>query len=128
MNKLLKSDYQSFVMEIKEKILEAQLKALQAVNRELLSLYSDIGKSIVEKQEYQGWGKTIVENLSKDLQKEFPGIKGFSVANLWRMRMFYLTYKENENLAPLVREIGWSHNIIFWKNAKMILKGSFTSE
>ena len=70
---MLQSDYQSFVMEIKEKIHQAQLKALQAVNSELLSLYSDIGNSIVEKQEYQGWGKTVVENLSKDLQKEFPG-------------------------------------------------------
>jgi predicted nuclease of restriction endonuclease-like (RecB) superfamily len=118
MNKMPQSDYQSFVMEIKEKIHKSQLKALQAVNRELLSLYSDIGKSIVEKQEYQGWGKTIVENLSKDLQKEFPGIKGFSVANLWRMRMFYLTYKENKNLAPLVREIGWSHNIIVLEKCK----------
>ncbi len=125
MNKMLQSDYQSFVMEIKEKIHQAQLKALQAVNRELLSLYSDIGKSIVEKQEFQGWGKTVVENLSKDLQKEFPGIKGFSVANLWRMRMFYMTYKENENLAPLVREIGWSHNIIVLEKCKNDLEREF---
>jgi len=125
MNKMPQSDYQSFVMEIKEKIHQAQLKALHAVNRELLSLYSDIGRSIVEKQEYQGWGKTVVENLSKDLQKEFPGIKGFSVANLWRMRMFYLTYKENENLAPLVREIGWSHNIVVLEKCKNDLEREF---
>jgi hypothetical protein len=46
----------------------------------------------VAKQEKLGWGKAIVENLAKDLQKEFPGIQGFSSANLWRMRNFYLTY------------------------------------
>ena len=67
MNKIPKSDYQSFVKEIKEKIYQAQLKAMQAVNLELLSLYTDIGKSIVEKQERLGWGKSIVKNLSHDL-------------------------------------------------------------
>ena len=95
MNKIPQSDYQSFVKEIKEKIHRAQLRAMRAVNRELLSLYSDIGKSIVEKQKNLGWGKSVVENLSQDVQKEFPGIKGFSVDNLWRMRKFYLIYKEN---------------------------------
>ena len=112
MNKLLKSDYQSFVMEIKEKIHESQLKAMQAVNRELLGLYTDIGRSIVEKQKNFGWGKSVVDNLSRDLQIEFPGTRGFSADNLWRMRKFYLIYKDNEKLAPLVQEIGWSHNII----------------
>jgi len=56
--------------------------AMQAVNRELLGLYTDIGRSIVEKQENLGWGKSVVKNLSRDLQKEFPGTRGFSVDNL----------------------------------------------
>lgn len=93
MNKIPQSDYQSFVKEIKEKIYQAQLKAMQAVNSELLSLYTDIGKSIVEKQENLGWGRSVVENLSRDLQKEFPGVQGFSARNLWLMRSFYLEYK-----------------------------------
>ena len=88
MDKIPDSDYQSFVKEIKEKIHRAQQRAMRAVNRELLSLYSDIGKSIVEKQENLGWGKSIVENLSRDLQIEFPGVKGFSTRNLWLMRSF----------------------------------------
>jgi len=125
MNKTQQSDYLDFVKEIKEKIYQAQLRAMQAVNRELLNLYSDIGKSIVEKQENLGWGKSIVENLSWDLQKEFPGIKGFSVDNLWRMRKFYLTYMENEKLAPLVQEIGWSHNIIILEKCKDDLEREF---
>ncbi len=53
--------------------------------------------------------KSVVENFARDLQKEFPGIKGFSADNLWRMRKFYLAYKGDEKLAPLVQEIGWLH-------------------
>lgn len=66
---------------------------------------------IVEKQEGETWGKNIVGNLSDDLRTEFPGANGFSAANLWRMRNFYEIYGKDEKLAPLVREIGWSHNI-----------------
>jgi len=59
-----------------------------------------------------------VEKLSIDLQSDFPGIRGFSYANLWRMRLFYFTYKNNKKLAPLVREISWSHNIIIFEKCK----------
>ena len=125
MKKTPPSDYLSFFMEIKEMIFHAQLNAMQAVNHELLSLYTDIGKSIIDKQENLGWGKSVVENLSHDLQKEFPGIKGFSIANLWRMRLFYLAYNENKKLAPLVREIGWSHNIIILEKCQDALEKEF---
>jgi predicted nuclease of restriction endonuclease-like (RecB) superfamily len=125
MDRIHQLDYKVFVKEIKEKIIDAQLRALQAVNRELLNLYTDIGKSIVEKQEQLGWGKSIVENLARDLQKEFPGIKGFSADNLWRMRKFYLAYKGNEKLAPLVQEIGWSHNIVLMEKCKDMLEREF---
>ena len=70
MNTIRQSDYQTFLKEIKGKILEAQYNALKAVNLELIKLNWDIGKSIVEKQEQLGWGKSVVENLSKDLQNE----------------------------------------------------------
>lgn len=95
-------------MEIKEKIYQAQLKAMKAVNHELLILYTDIGKLIVEKQENLGWGKSVVENLSHDLQKEFSGMMGFSARNLWLMRSFYLEYKDERKLQPLVAEMVYS--------------------
>ncbi len=125
MKEIRQSDYQSFLKEIKGKILEAQYKALKAVNRELISLNWDIGRSIVEKQEQLGWGKSIVETLSKDLQNEFPGIHGFSSQNLWRMRRFYLEYQNNTKLAPMVREIGWSHNIAIFEKCKDVLQKEF---
>jgi len=74
-------EYQAFVKEIKRKILDAQYMALEAVNRKLINLNRDIGKTIVEKQEEFGWGKSIVETLPKQLQNEFPGTKGYSVQN-----------------------------------------------
>lgn len=125
MNKIKPSDYQNFVKEIKEKIYEAQYKALKAVNVELITLNWDIGKSIVMKQDEFGWGKSVVENLSNDLQKEFVGMQGFSSQNLWRMRKFYLIYKDNKKLAPLVREIGWSHNILIFEKCKDDLEREF---
>lgn len=125
MNIIRQSDYQSFLKEVKGKILDAQYKALKAVNRELISLNWDIGKSIVEKQEQLGWGKSIVETLSKDLQNEFPGIHGFSSQNLWRMRRFYIEYQDNTKLAPMVREIGWSHNIAIFEKCKDDLQKEF---
>ncbi len=97
-------EYKKFLIEIKERIHKAQYDALKAVNKELIDLYWDIGKSIVVKQNRFGWGKAIVETLAKDLQKEFPGVQGFSSAKLRRTRNFYLTYHPNEKLAPMVRE------------------------
>ena len=85
-SKLSNENFITFVKEIKEQILSSQYKALKAVNKELINLYWDIGKSIVIKQQQYGWGKSIVKNLSQELQKEFVGIKGFSVQNLWNMR------------------------------------------
>ena len=67
----------------------------------------------------------MVEQLAKDLQAEFPGISGFSAANLWRMRLFYETYANNEKLAPLVREIGWTHNLVILEKCKDDLEREF---
>jgi len=98
---------------------------MQAVNRELINLYTEIGQMIVEKQEELGWGKAVVENLSKDLQNEFPGAMGYSVQNLWYMRQFYLEYKDNEKLQPLVGEISWSKNVVIMSKCKDDLEREF---
>lgn len=119
------AEYKTFFKEIKERIYKAQYDALKSVNKELISLYWDIGRSIVAKQENLGWGKSVVESLAKGLQKEFPGIQGFSSANLWRMRNFYLVYQENEKLAPLVREISWTKNVIIMERCKDDIRREF---
>jgi predicted nuclease of restriction endonuclease-like (RecB) superfamily len=110
--------YASLLGEIKQRILAAQLAALRQVNRELVSLYADIGRMIASRQEGETWGKSVVASLARDLQSEFPGAAGFSAANLWRMKLFHETYGADEKLAPLVREIAWSHNVVILEKCK----------
>ncbi len=105
-----------FLLSIKHRILKSQYEALKSVNKELITLYWDIGKQIVQKQDELGWGKAIVKTLAEDLQKEFTGVKGFSERNLWNMRTFYTTYANNIKLQTLSREIAWSHNIAIIQN------------
>lgn len=112
MSELIPTDYSVLLGDIKRRIRAAQYEALKAVNKELIALYWDIGRMIVERQQAEAWGKSVVENLAADLRAEFPGISGFSAQNLWRMKQFYETYAANEKLSPLVREIGWTHNLI----------------
>jgi predicted nuclease of restriction endonuclease-like (RecB) superfamily len=125
LSKRLPDDYAALLAEVKERIRSAQYEALKVVNKELVALYWDIGKLIVERQDREGWGKSVVERLANDLQNEFPGVKGFSVQNLWYMRQFYLEYRDNEKLQPLVGEISWSHNLIIFQRCKDLLGREF---
>jgi predicted nuclease of restriction endonuclease-like (RecB) superfamily len=118
-------DYAVLLAEIKERIRSAQYAALKAVNKELIALYWDIGRMIVERQKGDSWGKAVVERLTADLQKEFSGTDGFSASNLWRMKLFVETYAASEKLAPMVREIGWSHNLVILEQCKDDLEREF---
>ena len=101
--------------ELKKKIQEARLSAAVSVNQKLIKLYWEMGKTIFETQQTQKWGSRDVESLGNELQKEFPGISGFSRSNLFKMRTFYLSYK---NVSQTVRQfeelpiarIPWGHN------------------
>lgn len=112
-------------MEVQQRIRSAQYQALKAVNREMIKLYWDIGQIIVVQQQDASWGKSVVEQLAKDLQAEFPGISGFSARNIWNMRNFYVTYSQNEKLQPMVAEIGWTHNIVILEKCKDDLEREF---
>ena len=125
MSNPISDNYIDLLMEIKQRIRSAQYEALKAVNREIINLYWDIGQIIVTQQQGASWGKSVVEQLAKDLQAEFPGISGFSAANLWRMRLFYESYVNNEKLAPMVREIGWTHNLVIVEKCKDDLEREF---
>ena len=121
----LPDDYAALLAEVKERVYSAQYEALKAVNRELVALYWDIGKLIAGRQEREGWGRSVVEQLADDLQNEFPGVRGFSVQNLWYMRQFYLEYRGDEKLQPLVGEISWSKNLIIMARSKDPLEREF---
>lgn len=117
--------YKSLIAEIKNKIRGAQYNALKAVNTQLIELYWDIGSMIVGRQVQEGWGKSVVKKLSIDIQKEFPGLTGFSLANMWRMRSFYLAYEKNEKLVTMLREISWSKHIRIVEKCKNDLEREF---
>lgn len=117
--------YVELLGQIKQRIRSGQYEALRAVNRELITLYWDIGQLIVTRQQGEVWGKSVVKTLAQDLKREFPGVTGFSASNLWRMKLFYETYESSEKLAPLVREIGWSHNLVIMEKCKDDLEREF---
>jgi predicted nuclease of restriction endonuclease-like (RecB) superfamily len=89
---LLPAGYGALLAEVKQRVRAAQIKAAVSANRELIVLYWDIGRAIVEAQKDKGYGKQVVESLAADLRREFPMMSGLSSLNLWRMRAFYLAY------------------------------------
>ena len=112
------SEYSLFRDDILKRIRSAQYEAMRAVNKEIISLYWEIGRQITERQKTLGWGKSVVENLSRDIQEAFPGIQGFGVSNLRDMARFYTEYQSNEFLQPLVGEISWTKHILILTKCK----------
>jgi len=104
--------YINFLENVKSRVLSARISTARKINENLVKLYWDIGKMIVEKQMNEGWGKSVVEKLSKDLKKEYPGETGFSARNLWDMKRFYEQYIDYKNLRQAVAEIPWGHNLL----------------
>lgn len=117
------SEYSNFIAHLKTKIRSSQFKATISVNREMIRLYWDIGKDLLEKQQQDNWGAGILEKVARDIQNEFPGVEGFSRSNLFRMKAFYLAYKK---VAQAVRQseelpifsIPWGHNIAIFQQLK----------
>jgi len=116
--KIEKKDYIKFLNGLKSKIKRTQYQAYKTVNNELIKLYWDIGKSIVEKQKKSGWGQKIIQQLAGDLQKEFPANSGFSERNLKYMRKFYSEYKGKPKVQQLVAQIHWGQNVVILTKIK----------
>ncbi|AIZ56717.1 hypothetical protein Mpt1_c08400 [Candidatus Methanoplasma termitum] len=134
--------YNSFIRDIKDLVLRHQYDAMKAVNLELMQLYWEIGREIYCQQLEHDWGDSVVEVLSKELQKEFPGVRGFSTRNLWLMRNFFIEYSrpailqsstaemetpilkpfiaevKKATLPPFMAEISWSKNYIIMQKCK----------
>jgi hypothetical protein len=100
--------------EILAFISQARDKAFRSVNNELISLYWQIGEYLSAKVENDGWGKSTVMALSEFISVKEPEVKGFSASNIWRMKQFYEEYRQFPKLAPLVRELSWTNNLIIF--------------
>lgn len=98
-------EYRRFIEELKARVLSAHLSAARAINCDLILLYWDIGRGIVEKQETLGWGDAVVEMVAADLRRTFPEMRGFSSSNVWRMRQFVLLHAQTDFLAQAAREL-----------------------
>ena len=102
---LITVEYRQFIEELKSRVISAQISAARRINQELILLYWDIGREIVEKQKLLGWGNSVVEMVAADLQKAFPQTKGFSPQNVWRMLQFYQIHTGKEFLSQVAQDI-----------------------
>jgi predicted nuclease of restriction endonuclease-like (RecB) superfamily len=110
MNKI--SAYNNFFKEIIETINSARYNAFKSLNKYHIGQNFEIGRIIVENQERNQWGESIVDTLSKDINKQIDGVKGYSPQNLWRMRQFYLEYENEPELLELALKIPWGQNML----------------
>ncbi len=132
-------DYFAFLAELKKRIRSAQIKAAVSVNCELMELYWELAEKIVEKQKNTQWGDGFLTQMSKDLQEEFPDMKGFSKRNLELMRQWYLFWQNGDTIAKqavaqleerqqpvsqlmiakqIATQIPWGHNLLIVSKIK----------
>jgi predicted nuclease of restriction endonuclease-like (RecB) superfamily len=104
-------EYPKLLKQLKERIRAAQLRAAQSVNSELVLLYWNIGNEILTRQNQSGWGSKVVDQLSTDLRREFPDMKGFSTRNLKYMRAFADAWPDEQIVQQAVAQIPWGHNV-----------------
>lgn len=110
--------YREWLKDIKERIRTAQQKVVLASNSELIVLYWQIGREILERQKQRRWGAKVVDRLADDLRREFPSMKGFSRANLLYMRSFAESWQDSNIVQQLVGQIPWGHNIALLTKVK----------
>ena len=117
---LVPEGYQKFLRELKQRIQQAQLRAVLSVNRELVLLYWQIGRDILARQGQAGWGAKIIDQLSKDLHQDFPDMAGFSPRNLKYMRAFAEAWPEESIVQQAAAQLPWFHNCVLLDKVKNV--------
>ncbi len=107
----LPADYPEFLAEVKTRIAAARTRAVLAVNSELIRLYWEIGREILERQDREGWGSAVTKHLSMDLRRVFPDMKGLSETNLRHMRAFAQAWPDWGVCSQAVSKLPWGHNL-----------------
>ena len=110
--------YADWLADLKTRIHSAQQRATLSVNRELVTLYWQIGRDILARQEQQGWGAKVIDRLSHDLRTAFPDMKGFSRANLMYMRAFAQAWPDEQIVQQAVGQLPWGHNLVLLTRLK----------
>lgn len=109
---------ESAFAEVVTLIQSARQKAFQAVNTNLIELYWQVGAYISRKIESAEWGDGVVEQLAAYIARTQPVLRGFTRPNLFRMRQFYETYRNDEKVSALLRQLSWTHNLIILSQSK----------
>lgn len=117
-DKHLPSDYGQWIQSIKDRVRIAQLRTMVAINVELMLLYWDIGREILDCQKREGWGSKVVQRLAADLAAEFPCAKGFSLRNLKYMRAFADAWPDRGFVQQVVAQISWGNNVVLLDRVK----------
>jgi predicted nuclease of restriction endonuclease-like (RecB) superfamily len=143
MKEVVKTDkkYTIWLKDLKSRVRSVQIKAMVKVNTEMLNFYWELGMDIVEKQSSTSWGDGFIKQLSSDLMKEFPSIKGFSKRNLELVRKWFLFYSTINTIAKqavsqlktqkvqqavaLITQVPWGHNIAIMNKCKNINEALF---
>ena len=118
MNSLPVLSLESDFAQITQLIVAARTRAVQAVNTTLIDLYWQVGQTISQKIAQTQWGDGVVAQLAAHLAQTQPGLRGFTSRNLFRMRQFYETYRGDELVSPLARQLPWTHNLIILNQSK----------
>ncbi|MBD2115059.1 MULTISPECIES: PDDEXK nuclease domain-containing protein [Cyanophyceae] len=111
-------NYFALLNGLKKRIRSAQVKAVLAVNRELILLYWQIGREVLARQQAEGWGGKVIERLAQDLKREFPDMKGFSRSNLMYMRAFAEAWPNEQFVHQAGGQIPWKHNCVILEKVK----------
>ena len=105
------NNYANLLQNLKTEISQARMRAHLSVNKEMISLYWKIGNQILQRQQVEGWGTKVIENISKDLRTEFPEMKGLSSRNLKCMQKFARELSDYSIVQQLAAQIPWFHNM-----------------
>jgi predicted nuclease of restriction endonuclease-like (RecB) superfamily len=116
--KVLRASLEESFVEVVGLIQQARQRAFQAVNTEIIDLYWQVGETISRKLETATWGEGVVDQLARYIARKHPDIKGFTRRSLFRMRQFYETYRREEKVAPLLRQLSWTHNLLILSRSK----------
>ena len=118
-------DVNSPLVDIVKLIEKHREKAYRKINEELVTMYYEIGKYLSEKVESKKWCSKVIDNIAKSISEKYPSLKGFNRAGLYRMMQFYETYKDNEIVSTLLRQISWSNNLAILSGTKTMEEKEF---
>lgn len=112
---MLDKNFKDIISNIKEEIINTQIKTMQEVNSNLIMLYFKLGKIVSENKQY---GNNFTKQVSIELKLTFPNMKGFSERNIRSMRLFYEEYADDEKWQQLVAKLPWGHNLLLIEKIK----------